>query len=429
MTKFTDRGIKALKPKEQRYEIFEEGTPGFGIRVSPAGTKSWIFVYRRQGKLQRVTLGQHGQPPTKTLKAARAAYTQARADLLDPEKPAPAEAKRYRRSKELEDPTVRELAEDYLERWAKQKRSYEGDRRLLLGAKKRKVSSVVELWGDRKAAQIKRRDVLALLDSVVDRGSPIMANRTLACVRRMFNWAIERDILETSPCLRVKAPAKESSRQRVLSAGEIKTLWEVLESGKSKDDEPLTMTQPIRLALQLVLVTAQRVGEVAGASWEEFDLKRNWWTIPGERTKNGLVHRVPLSDMAVDLLTSIQKVTKGPYLFPSPRGTKSNEFRPILASAVSHAAGKDRDKFGLAHWTPHDLRRSAASHMTSVGVSRLVVSKLLNHVESGITAVYDRHSYDTEKKKALDQWARRLRAILQGKTDQKVVSMGGHHAE
>jgi integrase len=135
---------------------------------------------------------------------------------------------------------------------------------------------VIPAWGHRKAKDIARRDAIVLLDAIVDRGSPIAANRTLAVIRRMFGWALSRDIVPASSCVAVKAPAKERRRDRVLSADEIAALWRALENPE------LAMSRAIRLALKLQLVTAQRKGEVVSAEWSEFNFHKGIWTIPAE---------------------------------------------------------------------------------------------------------------------------------------------------
>jgi integrase len=175
------------------------------------------------------------------------------------------------------------------------------------------------------------------------------------------------------------------------------------------------------LALKFQLVTAQRKGEVAAAEWAEMDLASGWWTIPAEKSKNKLPHRVPLSPLAIGLLTLAKEAAgNSPWVFPSPRdGGK----KKIADTAIDRAVRNNRKIFGVDDFTPHDLRRTAASHMTGVGISRLVVAKILNHMESGITAVYDRHSYDPEKKRALDAWARVLDEIINGKAADNVIDM------
>jgi integrase len=213
----------------------------------------------------------------------------------------------------------------------------------------------------------------------------------------MFNFAIERDWLEFNPCALIKHPAPERQRDRVLNETEIRAFWKAL------DDE-----QPIMAALfRLRLLTAQRGGEVHGATWDEMDLVGGWWTIPAERSKNKLAHRVPLSPQAVQILTELQKAG-GDWVFPSThqKGRHINHAQKAIERIVERSGVQFRG---------HDLRRTAASLMVGAGVQRLVVSKILNHVETGVTAVYDRHSYDFEKRAALDFWGKRLDQIVAGK--------------
>jgi integrase len=208
----------------------------------------------------------------------------------------------------------------------------------------------------------------------------------------------------------VRAPAQEGRRDRVLSAEEIAAFWHALDIAK--------MAEGTKLVLKLQLVTAQRKGEIVSAAWEEIDLAEGWWTIPAEKAKNRIPHRVPLSPLALDLLQATQALSgDSPWLFPSPRGNK-----PITPEAVDHALRRPGlEALGFT-FVPHDLRRTAASHMTSMGIPRLVVSKILNHVERGVTAVYDRHSYDQEKRQALETWAHKLKNILEG-AGGKVIPM------
>ena len=397
--RFTDRNIKALKPRDKRYDVFEDGRKGFGIRVSPTGGKSWIFVYRRNGKLSRVTIGNY---PEINLADAHTEHARLRAILNKGRDPA--SVVQTLKHEQIRAPTVEQLVHVYLERHAKvKKRSWQEDERILM-------KDVVSRWGRCKAEDIKRRDIAALMDDIMDRGSPIAANRTLACVRKMFNYAVERSVLDVSPCVGLKAPGTESRRDRVLSEDEIQAFWQGLEKTQ--------ITRPIQLALKLQLVTAQRKGEMTSAEWLEFDLGTGWWTIPAEKTKNKLAHRVPLSPLALELLEQIKAFPGASrYVFRSPRDDK-----PMLPTSIDHAIRTNRPALKIEPFTPHDLRRTAASYMTGMGISRLVVSKVLNHAESHVTAVYDRHSYDLEKRQALDAWSRKLEAIISGKVS-KVIRL------
>jgi integrase len=398
--KFTDRQIKSLKLKKERYEVWETNGKGFGIRVAPTGRKSFIFLYRFQGTSRRITFGNY---PEISLADAHAAHAKARQLLERGTDPATVEQDAKEESRRS--PSVRRLVDEYIEKYAKpRKRSWQEDERIL-------NKDLVPRWGKRKAQDITRRDIILLLDEIVDRGALIQANRTLAAIRKMYSFAMGRGILDSSPCVAIPAPSKENRRDRVLSEDEVRTFWEKLDTAK--------MEKYTALALKLQLITAQRKGEVAGAEWVNFDLKGGWWTIPAEKSKNGFPHRVPLSPLAMETLNKLEELTgSSRWLFPSPR-----DGQHIAETSVDHAVRVNAEHFAIDHFTPHDLRRTSASMMTASGIQRLTVSKILNHVESGVTAVYDRHGYDKEKRQALETWERKLTSILTGKSSGKVIPL------
>ncbi len=398
--KFTNASIKALKQKSERYEVWETNGKGFGLRVSPTGRKSWLFMYRFDTISRRMTLGTY---PGLTLSEAHTAHAKAKERLekgIDPGV-LHVQGKAEHRGA----PTVQKLVCEYIEKRSKTKKAWEEEKRIL-------EKDVVPKWRNRKAKDIKRRDILLLLDKIVERGSPIMANRTLGVLQRMFKFGIGRDILEANPCSVIERPGEESQRDHVLSAKEIKNFW----FGLRKCE----MAEATKLALQFLLISLQRKGEVAQSEWREFDLNSGWWTIPKGKTKNGLPHRVYLSPTALSLLKEIKGLSgKSAYLFPSPRG---RGIKPITSRSISQALLKNQDNISIEHFVPHDLRRTASSYMTGSGIPRSVVQKVLNHVEPGVTTVYDRYSYDNEKKSAMTKWDRKLEAILSGKAG-KIIEM------
>jgi integrase len=393
---FTDRWLQGVKaPESGQVDYFDRKGIGrgrsFGLRVSYGGKKVFFVMYRHSGKLKRLTLDQYN-PPAYGLKRARTdAEKELKAIIEGRDRAAEKQAEKAAE-------TVQELVTSYISKYAKRnKKSWRRDQEIL-------DREVIPKWGTRKARDIKRADVNLLLDGIVNRGAPIAANRALATIRKMYNWAIERDLAENNPCYKVGRPAKENQRDRVLSDTEIKTFW-----GNFKETD---ITAPVQIALKLILVTAQRKGEIIHARKDEFDLSGNWWTIPGERVKNGMTHRVPLTPLAVTLVKSaIELSGDSRYLFPSPR----DKDKLILDTSVDMAIRRNRDKFKIEHFTPHDLRRTAASKIAGMGIPRLVVSKILNHAEQGITAVYDRHSYDAEKRQALNAWSAHLQKLFRGK--------------
>ncbi|MEE9160063.1 MAG: tyrosine-type recombinase/integrase, partial [Gammaproteobacteria bacterium] len=346
--RFTVRWIESVTPPDNgQADYFDTNRIGrgrsFGLRVSAAGSKSWFVMYRNGGKLKRLTFGTY--PELGLADAREAADRQVKA-IIEGRDPA------QEKQDEKHAMTVRALAGEYLERHAKRhKQSWQQDQRILR-------RDILPNWGDRKAKDIKRRDVIAVLETIVARGAGIQANRTLEVVRKMYNWAIETDLLEYNPCYQVKKPIKAQARDRVLSEEEIRAFWHGLDKS--------SIRPPIQLALKLILVTAQRKGEIIGAKKSEFDLDTNWWTIPADRTKNRLSHRVPLSSQAIEILKQTQAFSgSSPFLFPARRPNEAT--RDFL---VNRAVHRNLEIFGIDHFTPHDLRRTAASHMTSIRIPR-----------------------------------------------------------
>jgi len=261
--------------------------------------------------------------------------------------------------------------------------------------------------GKLRAKSIARRQIREVLDRIAARGAGVMANRTLALARKVFNFGMQNDIVTANPCAGMARPAAEQQRDRVLSEDEVRSVWSAL------DSEPAWVSGAIRL----YLLTAQRKDEILGMRWDEVDLASGWWTIPSERAKNGLAHRVWLNAPAQRLLKELRLRSGGsPFVFPSPRGDQ-----PIatLQKPLKRIVGATTVEFRI-----HDLRRTAASHMTSVGISRLTVSKILNHAEKGVTSVYDRHSYDAEKRDALEAWGRRLVEIVTSEVPDEAHAAG-----
>ncbi len=379
--KLTAKKLDALRPNaERQVDYFDEGLPGFGVRVSPLGRKTFTLMYRFAGRLRRLTIGTY---PTLTLANAR---DSAKDSLRDASKGIadPASKKRQDRMGE----TFKDLCNQYLERYAKKrKKSWKED--------ERRINNVLApRWGTLRANDLTRAQVRAFLEKLAE-DAPIEANRVHALIRKIYNWAIQNDILEASPCHLLPRPAEERQRDRVLSEDEIKRLWEAFD----KEDSSIAATFKVRL------ITAQRGGEVQTMKWSDIDFAKGWWTIPREFSKNKLPHRVPLSTNVLRVLERL-KNDRGAseWIFPSHGDSGHLE-------NVQKAVARLRKETGL-DFRAHDLRRSAASHMASRGVPRLTIQKILNHAEKGATAVYDRHGYDQEKREALEAWGNRLQVIV-----------------
>ena len=381
--KLNDSIIRSLAlPDRGQRVVWDGGLPRFGLRLAAGGSRSWVVKYKVRGRSRWLTLGTY---PLVPLTDARSKAKEALATVVQGADPV------GERRAEREAPTFEDLAREYMERHAQpKKRSWKADERML-------QKYVPVSWRAMPAQTITRRQVRDLLDTIAGR-APIQANRVLALLRKVWNFGIKRDLVETNPCALLDRPAPEHQRDRVLTADELRAVWKTFEG---EDEQTAAL-------FKLYLLTAQRGGELRAMEWSELDLDAGSWVIPAEKAKNKLAHRVPLSPPAVTLLRDLRERANGsPWVFPSRSESGHHEVLHKATERVRERSGVD--------FVPHDLRRTVATFLTSeLGVSRLVVSKLLNHVEPGVTKVYDRASYDREKRAALISWAAKLEQIVRG---------------
>jgi integrase len=380
--RLTQAAVEKLNPpKSGRAEFFDTHLPGFGLRIADSGHKAWVVFYRIGGRQRRYTIGTLATHPKVDL-----ARDRAREILRDVERgidPAAVKATPAGRKPD----TVAKVAAQFIERYAKPKnRSWRGTERIL-------ALHVLPRWGDRDAASITRRDVLDLMDELVDGGLPIGANRVLAAIRKMFSWAVERDILSTSPIVSVRAPGKETERDRVLSDEELVRVWGAAD----------TMGGVTGAFFKCLILTGQRRNEVSGIGWADLDLTARIWTLPRQATKGDRSHEVPLSPLAIEVLTALSRT--GTYVFSSTRGE-----RPI--SGYSKIKARAEKLAGFDDWRIHDLRRTAGTGMARAGIAVSTISRVLNHREGGVTRIYNRYSYLDEKRFALETWARRVESLV-----------------
>jgi len=394
----TQKTIENLKPSTQRREVPDGAVPGLYFVIQPSGATSWAFRYRVNGKSRKWTIGGY---PALSLKEARERAKKG----LGQDDPA-AEKKAGRRAAlapQTNDPFDK-IARDYLAKYARshRPRSVEEITRIV-------EREIIPVWKDRTVADIRKKDIHALLDPIEAR-APVMANRTFAVIRQLFAWCLERGIIEATPCAGIRAPAAESPRDRILSDDEIKLLWTAAE----------TVSWAFRGSIRLLLLTGARLNEVAGMTWDELDFDARSWRLPKERSKNKQAHIVPLNGMAIDVLAALPSIqSQGNFVF-----TMSGE-RPVTgfgdAKRKLDAAMPD-----VPHWTIHDLRHTCASGMARLGTAPHVIEAVLNHrsgVISGIAATSNRNSHNPEKRTALDAWSRYIDAIVTGTPAANVVSL------
>jgi integrase len=406
--KLTKRVVEAAEPAAGDQYLWDAEVKGFGLKVTPAGRKVFVFQYRMGGrgaKTERYTIGEFRSPYT--VDGARGEAVRLLAEVKSGRNPA--EAKRVDRGGEPNRARLfGQVAAEFVERHAKPNtRDWRKTEYLLR-------RDVLPFWSARPVREISRQDVIEIIDRVADRGARIHANRVLAAVRVLFNWALSRGVIEASPAAGVKAPGAETVRERVLSEDELRGVW------RAADATPY----PFGPFFQLLILTAQRRDEVAGIRWSEIDEARALWTIPGERAKNGRAHQVPLPAPAIDILGSIPRVDGSDLVFTTNGQTPISGFSKAKLR-LDNASGVGLT--GRDEWRVHDIRRSVTTFMAEMGIAPHVVDKLLNHVSGsirGVAAVYNRHAYTDERRRALDAWANRLAAIVDGDRRGNVVAFG-----
>lgn len=397
--RFTDRKIQSLRRSARgQVTYFDETEPGFGIRVG--GTKAWFVKYVHRGRQRWVSLGQY--PSMKLADARKEALAVKNAVAKGEDPAADRKAERQAHAETL---SFLELAENFIEKHAKaKKRTWRDDERMLMNH--------CRPWHRRRAAEISRADVVELLHDIAThgrqrhprkngeprkRGAPIMANRVLASIRKAFNYTIQnplpgREQITVNPAHMVDAPGREAERDRVYREDEIRRLWEAF------SEHGVAGT-----VYKVCLATGQRLNEVARMEWSEIDV--DLWTLPGDRTKNRRVHVVPLNYLSQGVVEGLRGHDEE-FVFPSP--VRSG--RPF--SSFGKASAKVRELSGVADFRAHDLRRTCETGITRLGFPRFIADRLLNHVDSGVGARYDRYEYLKEKREAAEAWGRWLAGVV-----------------
>lgn len=377
----TDKVVRSLTSEDGRTTYWDKKLPGFGVRVSAeTGRKSFVCRYRANGSKRRATIGRY---PRISLADAR---DEAR-DMLS-------KAERGEDPAAGPDPgtTFREVAKNHL-KVATDSRFSETHADRIRRAFENDVYPAI---GDRPISQVSRRDVAKILEGVVARGSPVMANRMKSMIAGVFEYAYDRELVDGNPARQVRRPASESSRERTLTPREIRSLWRALEV----DDARL----PVGV-VKVRLLTGQRGKEIR--YMRHRDVQGDTWIIPADHHKAGKRHTVPLTSPVLDLLASLEPLNgESEWVFPSDRRDGPIQRPHELLQRI-----RQRVPFDFQF---RDLRRTVATRMADdLQVPRLHIAKVLGHKVPGVTGVYDRASYESEKREALERWADRLTEIVE----------------
>jgi integrase len=399
--RLTKSTVEAAQPGTTDRFFWDDRLPGFGVKVTPKGRRTYVVQYRPRGRTQtkRITLGPHG-----TLWTTERARESAQALLLrvqNGEDPIQTE-RAARAAADLASVKAAEerfdvVLDQFIERYAKPKnRRWQETHRVI-------AYDAVPAWRDRPVNSITRRDVLELIDDVGKR-SPSSARALYAQLRRMFGWCVERQLLANSPCNGMRGPPPVKSRDRWLNDYEVSLLWKALE----------ILGGPFEPLFKLLLLTGQRREEVTGMRWQEVDLERAEWVIAKERCKNGSAHAVDLAPLAVEILSSVPRsnalvfTTTGATPLSNHSKYRQRLLATMQALATEEAFERGEPPASIAPWTVHDLRRTAATGMASLGTPPHVVEAVLNHrsgARGGLVAVYQHYQHRAERRAALLSWA------------------------
>lgn len=438
--RITDKTLRRPLPVSGQEELWDDLVPGFGLRLSAGGSRTYFVMRRLNGKLVRRTVGKVAPAadgplgkdelrlPQAREKARAMIEALGRGQDPEPKPTAPTPGTGLK--------TFGQVAEAYLKDTSRR-----GAGKLASKAElQRKLDKDLTLWKDRPISELTKTDVVELIVSKREQAE-VASNRLLALVKRIFGWAAAHDLIPGNPAAYVEG-TKESERSRVLNLDELALIW----GGAEK------LGAPYGPLVQVLMLTAQRRNEVAEMALSE--VQGAAWRLPDDRTKRGKGHLVPLSPRAVEILKSLPRIGASPTLVfttgrrAAKKGAKVDKTAPpaavsgwsrmksrldrLIAEAVAKAADEKVDlaKHALPPWTLHDIRRSVATHLRDADVmgparvDRLVVSKILNHAEGGMTRIYDRYAADPEKRAALEAWA----VVLERACGLNVVDLKGKRA-
>lgn len=441
----TDRGVGSLKAAKrgERYDLMDSIVPGFGVRVTDKGKRTYILVSRFPGSANptRRAIAEVGAISLEKARGRARDWLEMVRKGIDPA----TEEERQRLAEAVrQENSFASVAEDFLRLAVigpdrtkpRQRKGLEVERDLR--------REFIARWARRPITDITTHDVLAVLDEAVARGASYQAHNLLGYIRRLFNWAIARGVygLERSPCDRMKPKdviGRKALRTRTLSDDEIMAEWRAARR----------LGYPFGPLFQLLLLTGKRRDEVADASWSELhpnlerllrkhaqdrkpikwaDIPSDWkiWTIPAARMKGeegeARAHVEPLTDAALEILASLPRFTKGEFLFSTTFGEKPvsgfskakgrlDTQMMLTLRALARARGDDVPKVKLEPFVLHDLRRTMRTALSSLPVADMVRELVIAHVKPGLHQVYDQYAYLPEKREAMNLWASRLRSI------------------
>lgn len=407
--------IIALESGAEPYDVPDPDMPGLQLHVGAQhadgtpGTKSWQYRFRWRGGRPKMTLGTYPemgqQEAHEAVRAAKALINKG----IDPRRGSPGRRATPKPAVggSIIPYSVEHLADEFFKRHIRPRLKCPDQVERLINVE------VLTEWRTRDARAIKPRDVINLLNGIVDRGSKSIANDLGAYLRQMFLFGIQQGLVDENPVQLLYAPGgEEKPRTRALSDTELGALLGNL-------DDVLKRAPRTANAVRIALLTACRRGELTGARWSEFDLNSTepMWRIPPERAKTGVEYLVPLVPAAVEELKLLKRIAgRSPYVLPADSGEGPIDSKLITRSIARHL--DSLGKLGIKEFVFHDLRRTVRTGLARLkgpdgkpAVAPHIAERCLNHAQRGVIAAYDVHQYLTEKRQAFEQWAAHLKGL------------------
>jgi integrase len=405
----TDRLLKSLKT-----DVTDAVVPGLAVRVSNTGLKTFVLITRYPGR-NNPTRRAIGAYPAISLEQARATARDWIALVQRGIDPATRVALEREANRVRQENTFGAVAENFLEKHIASRRTAGAIGRLIRG-------KLISRWRDRPIDTIGKRDIIAMIEDIQEKSGVASARQTLAYARRLAGWAAARDLIATNPFTTIATadflPPKVG-RDRVLSDAELALVLKAT----AADGEFGYPTAPYT---RFVLLTACRRSEAADAVWAEFDLAQATWLLPAARVKNATEHVLPLPPAAIDILEALPRFVGSDYIFSDTAGRRPiNGFSRRKIRLDEHISKLNGGK-PIAPFTWHDLRRSAASGMSALGIAPHIIESILNHrsgVISGVARIYNRHDFRAEKAHALATWAAHLDRLEHGDAAGNIVRL------
>ena len=419
MGKMTDIQIRAWIKNNERFEGRGDGDGLYLSYRENFATPVWRVRYRFAGKSRTMNIGSYA---VLSLADARKTVKDLSAKVALGYDVAGEKQERKREAvAKIEDEknavTVAQLADEYFER-------------TILGrwkhpniVRSRIENDIKPAIGKMKAEDVRPRDIDAMIQAVVKRGAPTVANDVLRWIKRIFDFGIKRQVVDINPASAFDpsdAGGKEEGRDRWLTRDELIKLFQAMR------DKAGSFTIENAYAVRLLLLLAVRKEELIAAQWKEFNLDAAVWNLPEERTKTSAAIDIPLPAVAVETLRELHRLACGSaYVFPArkmqSRMIPHIDLNTLNAAISKHIKPQLKD---VPNFTIHDFRRTARTHLAALGVDPHIAERCLNHKLKGVEGIYNRHDYFDERKTALNEWAKLLAALEEGRPDYNVVPFG-----